>query len=250
MRASLARRATELAGAGPGAVEVERVCDELGLPLRIEPADGRRRGCLVHRDGGWEVVVFRARRSGPDLAPHERFTVAHEIGHHVLMEESGFTARRRREYWEGEELCQHFASCLLLPERLIGPPMGSPPGTQALMAAVNDLACRAGVSAEPAARALVSRSSAPVALGTFLLDPNPATRRLGFRGWWVENRAWWGGRGGRRLAVYVDHPLAPALEIMRQLRAGQFAAPSLEGAARTTLRRRRGTGASFAALLT
>jgi hypothetical protein len=117
------------------------------------------------------------------------------------------------------------------------------------MAAVNRVARSAGVSAEPAARALVARSEAPIALGTFLLDPNPATRRLGFRGWWVENRAWWGGRGGRRLAVYVDHPLAPALEAMRSLRPGQMAAPRLDGADRTTLRRRRGRAASFAAML-
>ena len=203
----------------------------------------------MRRDGGWEVVVYRRRPAGPSLAPHERFTVAHELGHHVLLQESEFRARRRREYWQGEDLCQYFAAQLLLPERLL-PELPEPIGTAELMSAINLLARRAGVSAEPAARALVARLDQPVAVGTFLLDPYPRTCRLGFRGWWVENRNWWGRGGGRRLAVYIDHPLAPALQLMRRLRAGDLGSPRLDGAEATTLRRRRGSAASFTALLT
>lgn len=202
----------------------------------------------MHRDGQSEVIVYRRRAAGPSLAPHERFTVAHELGHHVLLQDSNFRARRRREYWEGEDLCQHFAARLLLPDRLVYD-LPEPTDALELMSAVNSLARRAQVSAEPAARALVKRIERPVALGTLRLDPYPATRRLGFRAWWVENRRWWGSGGGRRLAVYVDHPLAPALELMRGLRTGEFGSPSLKGAAMTTLRRRRGSTAALAALL-
>jgi hypothetical protein len=225
------------------------ICRELGLGLRIAPSDGPRRGGLVSHPGGRrEVVVFRDHPAPPRLAPHERFTVAHELGHHVLLEESGFEARRRRDYWLGEELCQAFAAELLLPERLLAA-IGEPRGPDDLMGAVNRLARLAGVSAEPAARAVVARSGAPIALGTFLLAPNQRTGRLGFRGWWIENRQWWGARGGRRLAVYADHPLAPVLRAMRSMRHGQSAPLELAGAADATLRRRRGSGASFAAAL-
>lgn len=230
-------------------MDVLAICRDLGVGLRLAPADGARRGALIRRGRQWEIVVYRSRAAGASLAPHERFTVAHELGHYALLQESDFRARRRREYWRGEDLCQYFAARLLLPERLLRD-LPAPTDTAELMAAVNFLSRRAGVSAEPAARALVAWLDRPVALGTFLLDPYPRTRRLGFRGWWVENRHWWGGGGGRRLAVYLDHPLAPVLELMQSLRVGEVGSPSLEGAATTTLRRRRGTAASFAALLT
>jgi IrrE N-terminal-like domain len=190
-------------------------------------------------------------RTNPEpkpIAAHERFTIAHEIGHYVLQQESGFHPRRRAEYWLGEDLCQHFASALLIrPEFLVAADRcGS---TSDLMAAVNEVARQASVTAEPAALALIERISHPVAIGTFVLDPLRSTRRLGFRGWWVENREWWAKNGGRQLAVYEDHPLAPALRAMARLRPGQVGSPSLEGANATALRRRRGPRASFVALL-
>ena len=191
---------------------------------------------------------MRAGGLGRPLAPHERFTVAHEIGHRVLLEECDFRPERRATYWLGEALCQHFASELLITPAMLGR-VGEARDGAALIGAVNELARRAEVSAEPAARALVGASERPVALGAFLLDPLPATRRLGFRGWWTESRSWWGGRGGRRLAVYVDHPLAPALEAMDRIGPGELASPGLAGAVSTALRRRRGPRASFAAVL-
>lgn len=182
------------------------------------------------------------------IAPHERFTIAHELGHHVLLHETDFRPHRRSEYWLGEQLCQHFASRLLIRPSLLKE-IGEPQSATDLIAAVNQVARRAQVTAEPAARTLVEQLDSPIAIGKFLLDPNRSTERLGFRAWWTENRRWWAERGGRRLAVYLDHPLAPALTAMTRIDPGQSASPKLCGARATILRRRSQHSASFAALL-
>lgn len=229
-------------------MDLPAVCERLGLGLRIVAADGTRRGALMQRGRSWEVAVMRADPRPRSLAAHEHFTIAHEIGHYVLLQEANFRPQRRAEYWLGERLCHHFASRLLIRSSFLDA-VESCNSSSDLMAAVNGLARRAQVTAEPAARALVERIERPAALGIFLLDPLRSTQRLGFRGWWAENRGWWGGRGGRRLAVYKDHPLAPALHEMTRLKPGQLGAPQLAGADSTVLRRRKGQRASFAALL-
>jgi hypothetical protein len=182
------------------------------------------------------------------IAPHERFTIAHELGHRVLLEESDFRPRRRAEYWLGERLCHHFASSLLIRPTLLDQ-ISEPDCVADLTSAVNLVAGRARVSYEPAARAVVERIERPIALGVFLLAPKVSTKRLGFRGWWVENRHWWAAKGGRRLAIYRDHPLAPVLTAMARIAPGQTASPRLSGADSTLLRRRKGRSASFGALL-
>jgi len=198
--------------------------------------------------GDWEVVLMRNHSRPSAISAHERFTIAHELGHHVLMRDTTFRARREADYWLGEELCNRFASKLLIPRHALAG-LGQPGSSSELAASVSAVAQRAGVTFEPAARALVERISAPVAIGIFRLDPFPPTRRLGFRGWWVENRQWWGAHGGRRLAIRVDHALAPVLLRMRAMNAGETASPALPGAESTRLRRSRGSAASFTALL-
>jgi hypothetical protein len=202
----------------------------------------------MRRSRGWEIVLMRRDLRAAPISGHERFTVAHELGHYLLLKETAFRPRREADYWLGESLCNHFASKLLIPHRLL---VGiCEPSTSAELAAfVTTVARSAGVTHEPAARALAAHLDNPVALGTFRLDPRASTGRLGFRGWWVENRRWWGARGGRRLAVYADHALAPVLQRMRVMCPGQTDTPDLAGAVCTLLRRRSGVTASFSALL-
>jgi hypothetical protein len=240
--------ADELAATRDVPIDVVALCRELGVGLRIELADGPRRGALVQRGRKWEAVVMRRDARPAPLNGHERFTIAHELGHYLLLRHADFRPQRRAEYWLGEEICNQFASRLLIPTILVTQD-SEPTSAAGLAAAVNALAARALVTAEPAARALVAQLKTPVALGTFLLDPLATTRRLGFRGWWVENRSWWGGRGGRRLAVYADHALASVLETMRSLGSGQTAVVEVPGAATAFLRRRTRRTASFTALL-
>jgi hypothetical protein len=248
LKALLSGIASELTATRDIPIDIVALCRELGVGLRVDLGDGSRRGALVQRGHGWEAVVMRRHARPAPLSGQERFTIAHELGHYLLLKHVNFRPQREAEYWLGEDLCNHFASRLLLPSSLLA---GSAEPTSAvgLAAAVEDLATRALVTHEPAARALVGQLKTPVALGTFLLDPLASTRRLGFRGWWVENRSWWGGRGGRRLAVYADHALASVLETMRQIGRGQTATVAVPGAATTFLCRRTGRTASFAALL-
>lgn len=220
----------------------------MGVGLRVARADGSRRGALVQKGRGWEVVIMRRADRPAPISAHERFTIAHEIGHLVLLREARFRPQRQAEYWLCEELCNRFASRLLIPPHCVAD-IGEPSTAADVASAVNEVAKRAHVTAEPAARAVVAQFAASAAVGTFRLDPLRSTKRLGFRGWWTESQSWWGGRGGRRLAVYVDHALAPALLAMSDLTRGQTAAPELHGAAATFLRRRKGPVASFAALL-
>jgi len=182
------------------------------------------------------------------ISPRERFTIAHEIAHFVLLEQVGFRPRRRRDYWLGEDLCQEFAASLLIRPAVVEE-AASCGSSEELVAAVNRIARRANVSPEPAAKALVAQLEQPVAIGTFVLDPLRSTRRLGFRAWWVENRKWWGAGGGRRLAVYVDHPLAPVLREMIKLRPWRMGSPAVDGTVSTTLRRRGYRWGAFAAIL-
>lgn len=230
-------------------MDVIALCRELGVGLRVASADGTRRGALMRAGAGWEVVLMRRDARPAPISPQERFTVAHELGHWVLMRETSFRVLREADYWLGEELCNGFASRLLLPDRLLDT-VAEPTSATVLAAAVCALTEDAGVSFEPAARVLVARLATPVAVGTFRLDPHPRTDRLGFRTWWVESRQWWGARGGRRLAVYADHALAPVLRRMGSMNTGETASPSIAGAFSTRLRRSRGAAASFTALLT
>jgi len=229
-------------------VDLVAVCRELGVGLRVAPADGPRRGALMRAGRGWEVVVMRPRGPSGDISPQERFTIAHELGHLILMRETPFRIQRDADYWLAEELCNRFASGLLIPQRLLSD-LAEPRSSTELAASVSEVARMAAVTFEPAARAVAARFATPVAIGAFHLDPLERTRRLGFRGWWVENRSWWGGRGGRRLAVYADHALAPVLQRMPAMRPGETASPQLDGARSTRLRRSPGPRASFTALL-
>ncbi len=196
-------------------------------------------------------------RRGAQLAParcderlkrHERFTVAHELGHYVLLKETSFRAQRDADYWLGEALCNQFASALLIQDDLLAD-LVEPGSSAELAEAVGRVARAAGVTHEPAARAIAARLQTPVALGSFRLDPWPKTERLGYRGWWIENRRWWGAGGGRRLAVYTDHALAPVLRKMCIMRPGQAEPLDLAGAQSARLRRSTGTVATFSALL-
>ena len=244
----LGQVAAELAANRDLPLDLLGLCCELGVGFRVGAADGNRRGALMRRGSAWEVVLMRRDPYPAAVSPHERFTIAHELGHYMLMRETAFCRQRQADYWLGEDLCNHFASRLLIPDRLLTC-LEEPKSSVELARVVSYIASSAGVTFEPAARAVTSRLATRVAIGTFRLDPWPSTRRLGFRGWWVENRPWWGARGGRRLAIYADHALAPILQRMRTMRPGETVAPDLAGALSTRLRRRPGTSASFAALL-
>jgi hypothetical protein len=127
--------------------------------------------------------------------------------------------------------------------------LGEPQDADALGAMVNVIARTAGVSAEPAARALSAQLETPTAIGEIQISPLKSTRRLGFRTWWVENRSWLGRSGLRRLAIYADDPLAPAIRALQGERLGSRTNLSIGGSSSAYLRRRRLDAGAFAAVI-
>ena len=160
--AHLDRVAAKMAADRELPLELPTLCRELGIGLRVEQASGRRRGALMRARRGWEVVLMRNHSRPAPISAHERFTIAHELGHYVLMRDTTFRARRDADYWLGEELCNRFASRLLIPRHVLTG-FGEPGSSRELAASVSEVAQQTGVTFEPAARALVERISAPIA---------------------------------------------------------------------------------------
>jgi hypothetical protein len=225
------------------------LCDELDLAFRVVvDTRGGRRGAFVSQGDRQEVRLFRREGLARQIRSHERFTIAHEIAHALVWREFRQMPRRRRDYWLHEELCNEFASSLLIPCDFVAS-LGEPKDADAVVLAVNEIARRAGVTAEPAARALAKQLKTPVAIGELQISPFARTKRLGFRSWWIESRVWLGRAGGRGLAIYTHDPLAPVIDALCDVRVGEPAHPTVDGSSSAYLRRRRYDSGAFAAVL-
>jgi len=53
------------------------------------------------------------------IGTFERFCVAHELAHYLLLISFSALPRDKSEYWKHEELCDDFARCLLVPTRYV-----------------------------------------------------------------------------------------------------------------------------------
>jgi hypothetical protein len=106
---------------GDRAVDVLDVVDQLGLLLLFRPLKSLL-GAYLPTPGGAGVLVTTRR----DLHV-QRFTAAHELGHHVLQHKAasldvdvGFVARGERTGYDNQELeADSFAAEFLLPKWLI-----------------------------------------------------------------------------------------------------------------------------------
>lgn len=126
-----ARRLVEQAGIGSPPVPVERIAKSLGVSVRFAPLEDDLSG-MAFIKGAAKVVAVNALHH-PN---RQRFTVAHELGHHVLHAErlaSGVHVDRvimRRDQLSSEgsddfEIQANvFASELLMPLHLIVPELG------------------------------------------------------------------------------------------------------------------------------
>jgi len=234
-------------------VDVVAICAALGLTLRVEEGlRGRQRGAYRAaadpRSARGEVIVYRSDREPRALSPGERFTIAHEIGHHLIAEANCFVPLREGEYWRCEEICNAFAAALLVPPG-IRCTLDEPATATELAEAINRIARRCDVSAQVAARVAIATIATPAVAGTLCFDRLVRRRRLGFREWWCEN-AGFAGATNKRRAVYEGEPLAPALEGIWNIPQRTIATPGVDGTRTTYLRRRSPRVASFTALLT
>jgi hypothetical protein len=201
-------------------VDVEVLCRGLGLEVKLDATSGRvHRGSLLRdKDRSW-IAVHRPAIERSGLTAGERFTVAHELAHHLILRRSEFEPERHAEYWRLEEICNRIAARLLLPESCIHDP-GPLLSAKEIALEVSALAIRAQVSSAVAARALMPRIHSPAGLGRLRLSPLASTHRLGFVLWWCENVARVGDSGSRR-AIYHRSLLAPALRLLDDLPVGR-----------------------------
>ncbi len=111
-RDAVARRAREVLAAyrlGGPPVSLEDLCAAAGIGIFLRPFDYVA-GVFL-RDAVFPVIIVNAR----ERRARQRFTIAHELGHHFLK-------HRRRTYAEPsgdsrqERDAERFAACLLMPE--------------------------------------------------------------------------------------------------------------------------------------
>ena len=86
-------------------------------------------------------------------------------------------------------------------------------------------------------------------MGEVELNSYPATRRLGFRVWWVETKPWLGGEGARNQAIRVGHPLESTVRAVATLGIRGVSHPDLDGVRSVWVRRRSDRTGSVAVLL-
>jgi len=107
-------------------VPIARVASHLKLRVIYEPFEGDVAGMLFReKEDGIPVIVVNSLNA----KVRQRFTVAHEIGHHVLHEnalyvDKSFAVRFRDSRSSlainPEEIqANRFAACLLMPEQLV-----------------------------------------------------------------------------------------------------------------------------------
>jgi hypothetical protein len=221
-----------------------------GTAIAVERRSANAPGSFVWREGRPVIVLRRATDRRSALTGFERFTVAHELAHWLIERDIGFRPQSEREYWALEDICQGFAHALLLPQHLVHAAVPSITTANQLLLAINDIANRAAVTPEPAARAVVACTGRSIAVGLLQHNPHPTTRRLGFRRWWCETRHWLGGGGHHGIAVREGESLADALATLPRLDPGSRMTLDMTGVTDALLRRhpRRRLGA-FVALL-
>lgn len=119
--ALLAKRLYQSAGSlgnrSPKAVDLKVLCDRVGLGVEYRPLV--LDGLLQETDSGYLAVI-----NSIDKPPRQRMSLAHEIGHLALYRETGLTQafghisvpeRKSIDASEVEQLCDHFASELVMP---------------------------------------------------------------------------------------------------------------------------------------
>ncbi len=165
----LERLASELRPRSAGAfVALLPLAEALGLQatLRFSAARSVHAYVELSKTGG-TVVLFRPgpagslkRLAASDeylLAPRERFSLAHEIGHYLAATRLGIdpAPEGSREYWDQERAMDAFAGALLVPEGLVRNWLGGFPIEDPVHPlAVRDFSRSAKVSDEVVARAV------------------------------------------------------------------------------------------------
>jgi len=209
----LRRDASALAFEGRLPVDVMELVRRLGLGLVVEPSLNHQHGGALRRSGrGWDVVVNRdeARLSASQLTERERFTVAHEVAHYLIEGRFGIRPRSGSEYWGIEDLCNDFASRLLIPDFALKAALAaSPEIAKDYLGVVVRLTKSARVSLEAAARRLLQSTPSPFVVLSMSIERDSSKGMAGQLLWCVQSYEWVGSKRGSR--VRGNHPLVAAV---------------------------------------
>ncbi len=109
-------------------VQVEKIAKNRGIAVRFSPLDQELSGMALIKDGVSVIGVNALHHPN-----RQRFTIAHELGHHIMHRElidgtvhidKGFTLWRDNVAAQGTDLVEMqanaFASELLMPKQFIG----------------------------------------------------------------------------------------------------------------------------------
>ena len=126
----LASYAERLNGPFDGAVEIEDILAHFKIRhnLKIQAQDSSDRksgGHLISSERqSYSIIITRpmqvhATVGSDDYTARERFTLAHELAHVLLIQNFGFNPQKGPEYYQCERLCDAFAGALLVPHRWV-----------------------------------------------------------------------------------------------------------------------------------
>ena len=117
---TLDQAAREMTGSMQLPIDVRCVSENLGLKIvRADLSIPRAQALLIDGPRGATIYLPSKAGAGQELNPFERFLVAHEIGHFVLLRASNAGPNGKSAYWKLERLCDDFASKLLLPDIIV-----------------------------------------------------------------------------------------------------------------------------------
>lgn len=116
-RLTLANAARELTTGESLPVDIERICAK----LQVEHGRSIHDYETARLDGKSRIYLpVSLLPQSSYYSTRERYLIAHEIGHFVLVFLCSATPLGKSEYWQFEDLCNSFAQQLLIPEDTIG----------------------------------------------------------------------------------------------------------------------------------
>ena len=116
----LVGKAKELRASLRGPIQVSKLCEQFGIGIekdKLLAVDGR----LIKRPDGSLCILVKHDLTHDDLHPRQRFTIAHELGHYILLENHGMSSltENNSEYFRVEKLCNRFAGALLVDSSML-----------------------------------------------------------------------------------------------------------------------------------
>jgi Zn-dependent peptidase ImmA (M78 family) len=142
------------------AVNLDRILDHFGISLQILINKGLdNHGGSLRKDSNDSYKVFVEQSQDNFLTNRTRFTIAHEIGHFLLIQKYDYhpSPENKREYRECEDLCNKFATALLIDSKAIASLEITSP--QQLIKHAQEVSKTFKVSLEVAAQEIVFRHS-------------------------------------------------------------------------------------------